>query len=199
MPKDYVISVMSVDRVGIVAGLTEAVLELGGSIDAISQTVLLGYFTIILAARFEEALEPSALAAAVRAKGARGEWEVSVQERRALAPAPVVAAPQGASAQRFILTLSGPDRKGVIHRISSYLASRNINVEDLYAYREGPRFVLLAQVQVPADLELERLQMDVASIWAPGDMHVTLQHENIFLATNNIDFRSAEFGVRSAD
>ncbi len=194
MPKDYVISVMSLDRVGIVAGLTEAVLELGGNIDAISQTVLVGYFTIIVAAHFEEAVEPGALSAAVRSRGSAGELEVSVQERRQAAPAAVVP-----GAQRFILTVSGPDRRGVIHRISSYLASRSINVEDLYAYRDGPRFVLLAQVQVPPDQELERLQMDVASLWAAGDMEVTLQHENIFLATNNIDFRSAEFGVRNSE
>lgn len=184
MPKDYVISVMSLDRVGIVAGLTEAIMELNGSIDAISQTVLQGYFTIIVAARFDEEVAPQALVAAVRARGAPGELEVSVQARRPAEPRPVVP-----DAQRFILTVSGPDRKGVIHRISSYLASRGINVEDLYAYRDGPRFVLLAQVQVPPDQELERLQMDVASLWSAGDMQVTLQHENIFLATNNVDFR----------
>jgi len=194
MPKDYVISVMSLDRVGIVAGLTEAILELNGGIEAISQTVLKGYFTIIVTARFDEETDPQALAAAVRDRGGPGELEVCVQERRVAAPTPVVP-----RAQRFILTVSGPDRKGVIHRISSYLASRNINVEDLYAYREGPRFVLLAQVQVPPDQELERLQMDVASLWAAGDMEVTLQHENIFLATNNIDFRSAEFGIRNSE
>jgi predicted amino acid-binding ACT domain protein len=146
MPIDYVIPVMSLDRVGIVAGLTEAVMELNGSIDAISQTVLQGYFTIIVAARFDEEVAPEALVAAVRAKGAPGELEVSVQARR-----PVEARPVVPDAQRFILTVSGPDRKGVIHRISSYLASRSINVEDLYAYRDGPRFVLLAQVQVPPD------------------------------------------------
>jgi glycine cleavage system transcriptional repressor len=184
MPSDFVISVMSLDRVGIVAGLTEAVLELGGNIDAISQTVLKGYFTIIVTAHFDEEADAGALAAAVRARGAQGELEVSVQPRRKLEPRPVVP-----DAQRFILTVSGPDRKGVIHRISSYLASRSINVEDLYAYREGERFVLLAQVEVPPGQELERLQMDVASLWAPGDMEVTLQHENIFLATNNVDFR----------
>ena len=130
-------------------------------------------------------LEPD-LAAAVRARGAAGELEVSVQPRRTLEPVPVVG-----EAQRFILTVSGADRKGVIHRISSYLASRNINVEDLYAYREGERFVLLAQVQVPPDQELERLQMDVSSLWACGDMHVTFQHENIFLATNSVNFRQS--------
>jgi glycine cleavage system transcriptional repressor len=194
MPKDYVISVMSLDRVGIVAGLTEAVLELGGNIDAISQTVLKGYFTIIVTAHFDAAVEAGALAEAVRARGARGELEVSVQERLLPAPPPVVQ-----RGQRFILTVAGPDRKGVIHRISSYLASRNINVEDLYAYRDGPRFVLLAQVQVPPDQEIERLQVDVASLWPAGDMQVTLQHENIFLATNNIDFRNAEFGIRNAE
>lgn len=186
MATDFVLSVMALDRVGIVAGLTEAVVELGGNIDAISQTVLRGYFTIILTVQMDEEMEPAKLQEAVRAKGGPGELEVSVKERRVLEPGPVVEEPE-----RFILTVSGPDRKGVIHRITTYLASRNINLEDLYAYREGERFVLIAQLQVPVGLEVERLQMDVESLWEAGEMEVTLQHENIFLATNHVDFRQA--------
>ncbi len=183
MPTDYVLSVMALDRVGIVAGMTEAIVELGGNIEAISQTVLQGYFTIIVTVRFEVPVSGEQLAAAVGAKSG-GELAVSVQQRQVVQPEPVVS-----EAQRFILTLSGADQKGVIHRISSYLASRGVNLEDLYAYREGERFVLIAQLQVPPGLEVERLQMDVEGLWPPDEMEVALQHENIFLATNQVDFR----------
>lgn len=184
MSRDFVISVMSLDRVGIVAGLTEAVLELDGNIEAISQTVLRGYFTIILIVRFDRQVDGAQLAAAVRSKGGPGELAVSVQERNVREPQPVVA-----GGQRFILTVSGQDRKGVIQRISSFLASRSINLDDLYAYREGDRFVLIGQLLVPPALEVERLQVDVESLWPHGQMEVTLQHENVFLATNHVDFR----------
>lgn len=184
MPADFVLTVMSRDRVGIVAGLTEAIVELGGNIDAISQTVMKGYFTIIVTVQFANGVTADELASAVRHSGASGELEVSVKERRGAKTAPVPA-----GADRFILTISGPDRPGIIHRITSYLASRGINIEDLYAYSEAEGFILMAQLEVPPGPEVERLQMDVEGLWPAGRMQVTLQHENIFLATNHVDFR----------
>jgi len=184
MPKDFVLSVMALDRVGIVADLTEGIVELGGNIDAISQTVMRGYFTIIVAARFEEPMNCAELAEAVRARGGPGELEVSVKERRPAPPSPV---PPGA--ERFILTITGPDRKGILHRFATHLASRNVNIEDLYATAEDGRFLLIAQLQVPPAVELERLQLDMASLWPGGEMRVSLQHENVFLATSHVDFR----------
>lgn len=183
MPTEFVLTVMSLDRVGIVAGMAGAIAELGGNIEAISQTVLQGYFTIIVTVRFEQELAAEELARAVRQSGARGELEVSVKPREVSEPRPVVN-----DAQRLILTISGPDRKGIIQRVCSYLATRGINVEDLYAYSEGKGFLLIAQLQAPPDLEVERVQIDVQSLWEEGLMRVSLQHENIFLATNQVDF-----------
>jgi len=184
MAKDYVLSVMARDQVGIVAALTGAIAELGGNIDAMSQTVMQGYFTIIVTVHFDQDMDAAALVAAVKRKGARGELEVSVQERAVLEPEPPVK-----DAERFILTISGLDRKGIMHRVTSYLASRNVNIEDLYAYVEGTQFLLVAQLQIPPGLEVERLQMDVGSLWPGGEMKVSLQHENVFLATGQVDFR----------
>ena len=184
MPKDYVITVMSVDRVGIISGLSEAILDLGGSINDLSQTVVRGYFTVIVTARFDQELSADAVADAVQSKGKAGELGVLVKERNFSAAAPVVK-----DAERFVLTVTGPDRKGIIHRISSHLATRSINIEDLYATAEGGSFLLIAQIQVPLGRDIERLQMDVHDLWPQGDVRVSLQHENIFLATSHVDFR----------
>ena len=85
-------------------------------------------------------------------------------------------------------------RKGIIHRISSYLSSRNINIEDLYATADKESFLLIAQLQVPPGADMERLQMDVQDLWPEFDVRVSLQHENIFLATSHVDFRQARPG-----
>jgi len=184
MPKDFVLSVMSRDRPGIVAGLTEAITELNGNIDAISQTVLQGYFTIILTVRFDASVEPAALMSAVRESAAPGELEVSVKEHRVLQPEPAMQ-----EADRFVLTIQGADRKGIIRRVSSYLSSRNVNIEDLYAYAHGGQFLLIAQLQVPRRLAVEHLRTDMEAIWPEEQMRVSLQHEDVFLATSHVDFR----------
>jgi len=184
MPKDYVLTVMARDRVGIVAGIAAAIAGLGGNIDAMSQTVMRGYFTIIVTVQFDEGISAERLAAAVKEQGARGELEVSVTER-----VPAAQEPCAEGAERFILTIAGMDRSGIMHRVTSYLASRNVNIEDLYAYCEGRRFLFIAQLAVPRGLEVERLQMDLGSLWPEGEMKVSLQHENVFLATNEVEFR----------
>lgn len=183
MARDYVLTVMSLDRVGIVAGVTDAILELGGNIDAISQTVLRGYFTIILTVEFDEEVASDDLKKAVRGSGAPGELEVSVKERTVREPQPVV--PEG---DRFVLTIMGPDQKGIVKRITSYLAGRNINIDDLYAYGEGDRFVLIGQLLVPEGDDVENLKMDLESIIGGLDVSINLQHENVFIATNQVDF-----------
>jgi len=183
MARDYVLTVMSLDRVGIVAGVTEAILELGGNIDAISQTVLRGYFTIIITLRFDEEVSEDELKKAVRARGAAGELEVSVKERTVKEPEPVV--PEG---DRFVLTITGPDQKGIVKRITAYLAGRNTNIDDLYAYGEGDRFVLIGQLLVPEGEDVENLKMDIEGMIGGRDVSINLQHENVFIATNQIDF-----------
>jgi predicted amino acid-binding ACT domain protein len=184
MPQDYVLSVMARDRVGIVAALTAAIAELDGNIDAMSQTVLRGYFTIIVTVRFSSDVSAGTLAQAVCAKGGPGELAVSVKAREAAGPA---AARHGS--ERFVLTITGEDRKGIMHRVTSFLASRDVNIEDLYAYVEGEGFRFIGQLEVPGGVDVERLQMELSGLWPPGEMQVSLQHENVFLATNHVDFR----------
>ena len=183
MARDYVLTVMSRDRVGIVAGVTEAILELGGNIDAISQTVLRGYFTIIITLQFDEDVPHQKLKQTVQDKGAPGELEVSVKERTVKDPEPVVA-----EGERFVLTITGPDQKGIVKRITAYLAGRNINIDDLYAYGEGDHFVLIGQLLMPEGEDVENLKMDLESMIGGKDVSINLQHENVFIATNQIDF-----------
>ena len=184
MNKEFVITVMSVDRAGIIRDVSRAVLDLEGNIGALSQTVMKGYFTIILTASFDEKIEGEMVAEAIREMGRPGELGVQIKERDPEVEAPVVE-----EAERFVLTVTGPDRKGIIQRITSHLASRGVNIEDLYAVAEGDEFLLIAQLEMPPGTETERMQMEVQHLWPAAEVEVSLQHENIFLATSNVDFR----------
>src|SRR5512134_3877781 len=77
----YVLDVMSDDHPGIVAAVTAAVESLGGNIDSCSQTVLGGYFTLIMIVSVPEPVAPTAIADRVRAAGSNGsEYQVLVRE-----------------------------------------------------------------------------------------------------------------------
>ena len=49
---EYIVTVMAHDRPGIVAGIGRAIYEMGGNVEELRQTVVRGYFTIIVCATF---------------------------------------------------------------------------------------------------------------------------------------------------
>lgn len=185
MPKKVVISVMARDRVAIVAAVSRAVYGLKGNIDSINQTVLRGYFTLILAADFREPLSLDRIQRAVEQSGKPGELEVSVKERDPAAErVPVVH-----DGEPFVLTLIVKDRTGILSRTTAYLASRNINIVDLYARTEKGRFVVVSQLMIPREQDIRQIQIDLETLWKGREVTVSLQHENVFAATNKVDFR----------
>ncbi len=67
----YIVTVTSADRVGIVHAVTGALRDQGGNILELSQTVMRGFFTIILAVEFDAPRNTLALREAV-ASGVNG-------------------------------------------------------------------------------------------------------------------------------
>jgi glycine cleavage system transcriptional repressor len=176
----YVLDVMSDDHPGIVAAVTEAVESLGGNIDACSQTVLGGYFTLIMILSLPESIAPEQLAERVRVAGG-SEYQVLVR------PALIAeAVGPRESCERFVITAFGQDQPGIVRRFSQYLAGKDINIVDLYGDRTGKEFVLIGQVEVPVHWDIRMLQADLEQMGQDLGFTVKLQHENVFVATNQL-------------
>jgi glycine cleavage system transcriptional repressor len=193
MSVKMVISVMARDRVGIVAAVSRAIYDLQGNIDSISQTVLRGYFALILSAEFPRSFPLEDIRHAIERSGKPGELEVSVKERDPGAERTPVVKGGG---EPFVLTLLVKDRTGILSRTSAYLASRSINVVDLYAFTQGERFLVISQLMVPGEQDIRQIQIDLEALWKDRDVTVSLQHEDIFVATNEIDFRHTRLKAR---
>src|SRR3954468_23057113 len=98
----YIVTVTAADRVGIVFSVAGTLRDQGGNILELSQTVMRGCFTIILAVEFPEPRQPRALADAIAERGKRFDLTVAVIEMK---PAP--AEPAVTDGERFILTVLG--------------------------------------------------------------------------------------------
>ena len=174
----YVLNVLADDHPGIVAAVGSAVAALGGNIDACSQTVLKGYFTLIMVVSVADEIDPAALAEEVRQRGP-GLQVLAVRLEGAGEGAP-------SGLERFVITAFGLDKPGIIHRFTQYLAGKDINILDLYGGRTGDDFVLISQVEIPARWEINMLQADLEQIGGEEGFTVRLQHEDIFVATNQL-------------
>lgn len=178
----HVLNVMADDRPGIVAAVSRAVHDAGGNIDSCSQTVLCGYFTLIMIVSFPQPLAQQNFLETLTRPGGR-ESGLQVQMRPFVPDQPP---PVAEDCDNFVVTCFGPDSPGVIHRFSALLADKGVNIVDLYGQLTGDQFVLISQVQVPRHWDLDMLQADLAHLGREQEYTVRLQHENVFIATNQL-------------
>jgi len=172
---------MSDDHPGIVARVSSVVDSLGGNILSCSQTVLDGYFTFILVIDLPGTKEPDDLAKKICSASELGnDYQVIV---RYYEPQQQVAA---STDDVFIITAFGKDRPGIIREFSRYLAGHDINITDLYGSREGDNFVLIGQLTIPPKVNIRSIQSDLEVIGKEYGFTVRLQHNNIFVATNQL-------------
>lgn len=174
----YIVTVTAADRVGIVHAVTGAIATAGGNVLELSQTVMRGYFTIILEAAFDGPTSAGALERAITARGGPRELTVAVLEADAEAGAPV------AGGDRFILTVLGADHPGNIHGISGRLSALGVNIVDLHARVEGPRFSMVMEAFLPPELSPTTVRADLEAFGRGLGLEAFVQHENIFLATS---------------
>jgi glycine cleavage system transcriptional repressor len=69
--------------------------------------------------------------------------------------------------RNFVLTLSGPDRIGIVERVTGLLLNRGGNVETSRMARLGGEFAVLMLVSMPAD-QFAGLDVDLEGLTAQG-------------------------------
>lgn len=180
---EYILSVAARDRSGIVAELSSALLELGANVLSATQTVLDDYFAMMILCSIEPPLTPEDIHHKLSER-IGSDVNIFVTERQ-----PVSAEPT--DTETFVITLIGPDRPGILHELASYLASKQINIDDLYCRTTEGEFVVICQVSVPSELDVGMLQADLED--SGRNLHFTahMQHENVFVATNELRFGRA--------
>jgi predicted amino acid-binding ACT domain protein len=174
----YIVTVTAADRVGIVYSVSGTLRDQGGNIRELSQTVMRGYFTIILEVEFPEPRDRKALTEAITERGKRFDLTVAVLEVH-----PENLAPPVENGERFILTVLGADAPGNIHGIAGCLAAHGVNIVDLHARVDGTRFSLVMEAFLPPDLAPGTVRAELERFGRDHGLEAYVQHENIFLAT----------------
>jgi glycine cleavage system transcriptional repressor len=182
MTKRYIITLMAANRVGILAALTNALAELGGDVVEVSQTVMQRFFTIILAAEFPEHREPRVIVEHIRDICRPFGVEVNLKD-----PSQETLQPdREAGGDKFFLTITGEDKPGIVRQLTARLAQEGIDITDLYARRNDDRsFVMVMELAAPRGVDPLALQDELETIGSSVGLSATLQHENIFAATND--------------
>lgn len=177
--QEFIVSVMAKDAPGIVAAVSGAIANMGGNITHLSETVLRGYFTIILSVEAPDGLLMDDIRTAVVNSGPPQAYEVGILLFEDNPPA----SEQG---QHFVLTMRCQDQKGLIHRVTSMLAAQSINIDDFYAYIHDNELIMVLDIAVEAETNLPQLQDQLDTLYEERGVKAHLQHTNIFRATTEL-------------
>ncbi len=175
--KSMVISVMDRDRPGIVAEITEGISGLGGNLAELSQTVLCGYFTMILVADFPDGV----MADKVKQALTFGHTShVVVVEGWGLAPE------AEHSEHVYILSAIGRNRVGLVAQVSRFCCDHGVNIRDLASHAEADQYTMMLQIDLSNIENVERFEKELAAFGQSSALNIALQHNDIFRATNEI-------------
>lgn len=181
MAKAFIISVMSRDRVGIVADVTACLSSLRGNLEDLSQTVIRGYFTMILLATFEESLGREEIRRALLAVESLAGVEIGVCDYLDSPGAVRVE-----SDELYMLTAIGQDRIGLVAAITAYLREHDINIVDLATACNQGEYTMILLLQIPAAIDISKLKSSLKVTLEPLQMSVEIRHHALFRKTNEI-------------
>ena len=172
-----VIAVMDRDRPGIVAEVTEAISAMDGNLADLSQTVLHGYFTMILAAVFPSGLSARQIEQTL-SEGIASR--VFVIEAEGLPPE------TGQSEHVYVLSAIGRNRVGLVAQVSRFCCDRGVNILDLTSHAEDDQYTMMLQIDLSNIENVERFEQDLSAFGEVSGLRLALQHNDIFRATNEI-------------
>jgi glycine cleavage system transcriptional repressor len=182
MGKQMVMSVMSKDRPGIVADITGVIYQLQGDLADLNQSVLCGYFSMILIASFDDAVTPEDVVAGFSHLPSATKLEVVVTEMET----PLEAALEERSQEVYVLTVQGQNKSGLVHRIGLFCCQHGINILDLATTLSGGLYTMILQLDLRGVESVDAIRTDLARCAEESGLHLVLQHEDLFKATTEI-------------
>ena len=180
----FVISITSRDRVGIIHEVTKAISELGGNIADIRQSVLCGYFTMILLASFPPNTTQRAIERKLAEADSNSESAIEAVVRTAEEQLIVsTSMPENA----YVLTATGHDRIGFVATMASFCAEHKINIIDLSTTMSDGAYVMILIVDLNQIVSISDMRRDLQEFSQANGIKVVLQHYDIFRAVNEIN------------
>ncbi|MCL2070382.1 MAG: ACT domain-containing protein [Treponema sp.] len=86
-----------------------------------------------------------------------------------------------------IITVVGSDKVGIIAKVSSYLAERNINIVDISQTVLSGNFVMMMVVDLSSSAKaLEEVKKELAEMGDSFGVSISMMHEKVFSTMHRI-------------
>ena len=185
--KDYFfLSVTGRDRPGIVASVVRVLYQNRFNIEALSQTVIMGQFAMILIASTSNGEKPDPLKRDCDLLMKDQGLEIHLKKIRPEEMVPY----QAGETEPFVITVQGEDRPGLAYGISEVLSEWGINITNLdarVAYIDQKlEYIQIYEVDIPRGLDFGIIHEKLREREEQMKVSIDLQHRGIFRAINQI-------------
>ena len=86
-----------------------------------------------------------------------------------------------------IITVVGADKVGIIAKVSTFLAERNINIEDISQTILSGNFVMMMMADLSAaTMPLDSIKNGLSALGDQLGVSISLMHEKVFSAMHRI-------------
>jgi len=160
----YAVIVTGRDRPGIIAETTARLAGLGLDLEDSTMTLLHGHFAMILVCAGETAERDIEGALA----------SLTIDRSLTVTVAEVPAEPTGGGTP-WVLTVHGGERTEVVSAVVAEVAAVKANVTDLTTRLSGDVYVLVAQIDVPAGVDVAALETAVERVAAELGVEASLR------------------------
>ena len=182
----FVISIISRDRIGIIYEVTKAISELEGNIAEVRQSVLSGYFTMILLASFPSTVNQRAIERKLAEADSHSESAIEAVVRKA-DESTLSKSSSSASEHTYVLTATGNDRIGFVATMTSFCVRHNANILDLSTTVSDGAYVMILVIDLNHTVSINDVRRDLQQFSLENNIKVVLQHYDIFRALNEIN------------
>lgn len=174
--KRYIISLLAANRVGIMAAVTTAMDELGANLHEASIAVIQNFFSVVIAADFPEKRDPTLIQEHI--EGICSAFNIDVCVKDPGIDVPTILSPE--ECDKYLLTISGKNRSGILRMISSQLGQDGVDILDLSATSSEDKqsFEMMIKIAVPITLDLMDLQITLENLCSSLDISVDFISES---------------------
>ena len=181
----FVISIISRDHIGIIYEVSKAISDLSGNIADVRQSVLCGYFTMILLASFPASVTQRAIERKLAEADAHSESAIEAVVKKADETAIVSFSPTPENI--YVLTATGTDQIGFVATVSSFCVKHNINILDLSTTVSDGSYVMILLIDLNHCISISEVRHNLQEFSRETGIKIVLQHRDIFKAMNEID------------
>jgi glycine cleavage system transcriptional repressor len=181
----FVISIISRDHVGIIYEVSKALSDLNGNIADVRQSVLCGYFTMILLVSFPAGVTQRAIERKLAEADAHSETALEAVVKKADKTAIVSFSPKPENT--YVLTATGADQIGFVATVASFCVKHNINILDLSTTVSDGEYVMILLIDLNHYISISEVRRDLQEFSRETGFKIVLQHRDIFKAMNEID------------